>query len=253
MDLKSFKYIKAFLAGRPSHDDDAFSAKHPRMPIDKRAKIFAPFDALDGYGSSIDRKNIQYMERIELEERERHELNRRLQVLHSLTRNSRLARLNRTEVIITYFEPCTDTERFAWQMLGRYETVRGICRRTDLSDLLTITLSDWAYIGSTSMRSTGSTSRVPLVSTGSTVAGASGEGTSVRCTGSTVAGAGGESPSVRCTGSTVSTSKGSSGSTASINGTGSTVSGDLTIPIADIIDLSSPDQEIFADHDQEPC
>ena len=81
-----FKYTAAFLAGRPQHTRfDNFSRKHPQMDRRKRAKIFAPFDALDGYSDSIDSKNVEYVERVELEEADRIELNRRLQILRALS------------------------------------------------------------------------------------------------------------------------------------------------------------------------
>ncbi len=81
-------------------------------------KIFAPFDALDGYSDSIDSKNVEYVERVELEEADRIELNRRLQILRSLTYNSKLAWANQVKVSVRYYKPCTDHNRFAWQMLG---------------------------------------------------------------------------------------------------------------------------------------
>lgn len=127
-----FKYTAAFLAGRPQHHRfDDFSRQHPKMDRRKRAKIFAPFDALDGYSDSIDSKNVEYVERIELEEAERIELNRRLQILRALTYNSKLARANRVQVSVRYYTPCTDHNRFAWQMLGQYMTMTGICRKVD--------------------------------------------------------------------------------------------------------------------------
>ena len=127
-----FKYADAFLSGRPRHGKwDDFSLQHPKMDRRRRAKIFAPFDALDGYSDSIDSKNVEYVERIELEEEERMELNRRLQILRLLTYNGRLARENHVLVSVRYFTPCTDESRFAWQMLGRYVTVTGICRKVD--------------------------------------------------------------------------------------------------------------------------
>ena len=111
-----FKYTAAFLAGRPQHTRfDNFSRKH----------------ALDGYSDSIDSKNVEYVERIELEEADRIELNRRLQILRALTYNSKLARANRVEVSIRYYKPCTDHNRFAWQMLGQYVTATGICWKVD--------------------------------------------------------------------------------------------------------------------------
>ena len=127
-----FKYTAAFLAGRPQHQRcDDFSRKHPKMDRSRRAKIFAPFDALDGYSESIDSKNVDYVERIELEEANRIELNRRLQILRSLTYNSKLARANQVKVSVRYYTPCTDQNRFAWQMLGQYLTTTGICWKVD--------------------------------------------------------------------------------------------------------------------------
>ena len=127
-----FKYTAAFLSGRPQHHRfDDFSRQHPKMDRRRRAKIFAPFDALDGYSDSIDSKNVEYVERVELEEADRIELNRRLQILRSLTYNSKLARANQVKVSIRYYKPCTDHNRFAWQMLGQYVTVTGICWKVD--------------------------------------------------------------------------------------------------------------------------
>ena len=127
-----FKYTAAFLSGRPQHHRfDDFSRKHPKMDRRRRAKIFAPFDALDGYSDSIDSKNMEYVERIELEEADRIELNRRLQILRTLTYNSKMARANQVKVSVRYYTPCTDHNRFAWQMLGQYVTVTGICWKVD--------------------------------------------------------------------------------------------------------------------------
>ena len=39
---------------RPVHDGDEFEARHPHMPREARAKIFAPFAALKGYEEAID-------------------------------------------------------------------------------------------------------------------------------------------------------------------------------------------------------
>ena len=155
-----FKYTAAFLSRRPQHHRfDDFSRKHPKMDRRRRAKIFAPFDALDGYSDSIDSKNVAYVERIELEEADRIELNRRLQILRSLTCNSKQARANQVKVTVRYYTPCTDHNRFAWQMLGQYVTATGICWKVDpdesgvikideaaipLADVVKITASDVA-------------------------------------------------------------------------------------------------------------
>lgn len=39
---------------RPVHDGDEFESRHPKMSIENRAKIFAPFAALKGYEEAID-------------------------------------------------------------------------------------------------------------------------------------------------------------------------------------------------------
>ena len=49
-----FRYQQAFDRGRPRHrDGDAFSQRHPAMDLGRRAKIFAPFDALRGFSAAI--------------------------------------------------------------------------------------------------------------------------------------------------------------------------------------------------------
>ena len=50
----SFPYLRVLLQGRPSHGEDP---KHPPMDRGHRAKIFAPFDALDGFSSEIREKD----------------------------------------------------------------------------------------------------------------------------------------------------------------------------------------------------
>ena len=49
-----FRYLDVFLKGKPQHDrDDPFRIRHPKMPCDKRAKIFSPFDALKGFSEAL--------------------------------------------------------------------------------------------------------------------------------------------------------------------------------------------------------
>lgn len=47
------KYDHLLLRGRPSHVNDAFSRRHPKMPLSRRAKLFMPFDALNGFSEAI--------------------------------------------------------------------------------------------------------------------------------------------------------------------------------------------------------
>ena len=54
MNDKRFKYRDIIDKERPVHDGDEFEARHPKMPREARAKIFAPFAALKGYEEAID-------------------------------------------------------------------------------------------------------------------------------------------------------------------------------------------------------
>ena len=119
-----FKYKEVLRRGRPSHEKwDSFFIKHPPMAPSRWAKIFAPFDALDGFDERIRAKEETYTERKELDEGEKEELNRKLCYLHTLTMNGRLARQNRPTVAITYFSPCTDIENDWYGCGGQYKTI----------------------------------------------------------------------------------------------------------------------------------
>ena len=57
---ENFRYREAYLKGRPGHDRyDEFSVRHPRMDVGRRAKIFAPFDALRGFSAAILEKQAE--------------------------------------------------------------------------------------------------------------------------------------------------------------------------------------------------
>ena len=127
-----FKYREVFLRGRPQHDRcDRFSIRHPKMNVGKRAKIFAPFDALAGFSEAVAAKDVKYVERIELCDEDRTELNRRLDILRNLTYTGRMARANRVTVRVTYFVPCADKHHEAYAQRGQYRTIEGICWNVD--------------------------------------------------------------------------------------------------------------------------
>ena len=46
-------YIRVLSRGCPVHTDGRFTLPHPQMERGRRAKIFAPFDALDGFSDRI--------------------------------------------------------------------------------------------------------------------------------------------------------------------------------------------------------
>ena len=50
---------------RPKHINDAFSAKHPAMRREDRAKIFSSFAALKGYEDSINTASIDHINSFE--------------------------------------------------------------------------------------------------------------------------------------------------------------------------------------------
>ena len=127
-----FKYRDVFLQGKPRHDRyDLFSIKHPRMDVQRRAIIFAPFDALKGFGDSVASKKVLYTDQRELSSEEKDELDRRLQILHNLMYNLRMARQNQVIVSVTYYLPCADIRHEDYDVKGRYVTVTGVCWRVD--------------------------------------------------------------------------------------------------------------------------
>lgn len=138
-----FKYLDVFLKGKPSHERfDPFSLRHPRMDTGKRAKIFAPFAALRGFEEMVSSKEVLYTAKAELSAEDSAELSRRLDVLHNLTWNSRMARQNRVVVTATVFVPCADEHHAAFGTLGQYHTVRGVCLNVDPDVSRTIRIDD---------------------------------------------------------------------------------------------------------------
>lgn len=127
-----FRYKEIFLRGKPYHSKtDDFRIRHPSMDVGKRAKIFAPFDALRGFNEAVAAKNELYENRREPNEEEQAELNRRMNILRQLTVNGSVARENQVRVSVTYYVPCTDTDNEAYGLRGQYKTVTGICRKVD--------------------------------------------------------------------------------------------------------------------------
>ena len=137
-DFVETKYRDAFRRGRPQHRaGDAFSLRHPKMPLDQRAKIFAPFDALTGFEERIEAKLERYVEKRELNEAEQAALDRALAELYDRTR-TRQARELPVCAAVTYYLPCPDEQHEAYGLRGSYERVTG--RVVRLDPVLTKTL-----------------------------------------------------------------------------------------------------------------
>ena len=140
---ESFRYREAFLKGRPKHEKyDSFWIKHPPMTASRRAKIFTPFDALRGFDFAILMKNELYEDQRILSPEDQEELNRRFNILHNLTYNSRMAKENRVQVDVTYYEPCSDANSEAYGSQGQYKTITGICWNVDAEVTRTILVDD---------------------------------------------------------------------------------------------------------------
>ena len=134
-----FRYKDTFERGRPVHKKfDSFSLKHPPMDPGRRAKIFSPFAALEGFDERIAEKDIIYERQAELNESDKAELNRQLTILRDLTRNRRTANANHVIVSIRCFVPCTDPNHSAFGNGGQYETVTGIVLRVDQDRIILI-------------------------------------------------------------------------------------------------------------------
>ena len=56
----SFPYLRVLIRGRPEHAEEC--PEHPPMDRGHRAKIFAPFDALDGFSAEIRKKDRLFEE-----------------------------------------------------------------------------------------------------------------------------------------------------------------------------------------------
>lgn len=143
----NFQYRDVFIKGYPQHERfDSFRLKHPAMDYGRRAKIFSPFDALKGFSEAVAAKEVMYEFKRELGEEDMEELSRKLNILHNLTYNGRMARANRIIVTVTYFVPCADKDHEAFGYRGQYVHLTGVCWKVDSEVTRTIT------VGSTTLR-----------------------------------------------------------------------------------------------------
>lgn len=138
-----FKYLDTLQRGRPRHDSlSHFSLKHPQMPCSRRAKIFAPFDALRGFNEAVASKEVDYTVKPELSEEEKERLNEKLAVLNKLTFNKTAAIKNAPLVSATYYQPCTDELNDAYGAGGTIKRINGICSKVDIQVTFTIAIGD---------------------------------------------------------------------------------------------------------------
>ena len=100
------------------------ATKHPRMQIEDRAKIFAPFAALKGYEEAIAAKKKLVVPRIELSEEAKEHLDLQL------GRIERILMEGQHPIIkIVYFQ----ADRASYEESGDYIQFTGMVARLDLS------------------------------------------------------------------------------------------------------------------------
>ena len=103
--------------------------KSKRPPMDRaaRAKIFMPFAALKGYEDALEEKQKCRVEKIELSEESKEELNRKIRELLLMLGNG-----ERPTVEITQFIPDKKASHEEKKALGQYVSKRGVLRKIDV-------------------------------------------------------------------------------------------------------------------------
>ena len=123
-----YDYTDLYYKERPDHSEDMFFRKYPPMSLDKRAKIFSPFDALRGFDAAVDiaRDTSGYVSQRELDEGEIIVLNKKLNSLFDKYISAK-KEYNLICVRVCYFlhvNGSSDLDGSA-ALLGRYEQIEG--------------------------------------------------------------------------------------------------------------------------------
>ena len=136
-----FPYKKILKMGRPKHERFSdFGIRHPSMSCSRRAKIFAPFDALAGFSDRINRKETIYEAKRALSEEEKASLGRKLMYINHLFIKAKHRKTSFPEVSVTFFEPCDDPENDAFGTKGIYKNITGTVNQMDLEYDRTLTI-----------------------------------------------------------------------------------------------------------------
>ena len=120
------KYVSCFLLGRPVHDGDRFSKEHPSMQLQHRAKLFMPFDALDGYSDAIAQRQKITEPPPELTEEEKEELGRRFALLHEKWRSG-----EHLLISVVFFQRDPQAEALRGGVRGTFRETGGMLTRID--------------------------------------------------------------------------------------------------------------------------
>lgn len=129
---QQFRYAETAARGRPRHERyDPFYIKHPFMEMEKRAKIFSPYDALKGFSDSVRAKETEYVERRILCESDSERLDKRIALLSRLIPDTPSAAAQNITVSVVYFELCRDPNNEAFGKRGRYKRLSGLVGMVD--------------------------------------------------------------------------------------------------------------------------
>lgn len=138
-----FRYRHVLMKGKPLHrKTDAFLTRHPHMDIGKRAKIFAPFDALRGFDEALDIRTVPYETRRELTEDEVAEIDLCLRALHRMICGTKKDGGHLPSVSVTYFVPCSGGDSDTRAYRGQYHTLTGVCRSVDAEITRTVRVDE---------------------------------------------------------------------------------------------------------------
>ncbi len=122
---ENFRYRSVLERGKPVHNGDYFSLRHPKMACSKRAKLFAPFAALSGFDEKIHAKEETLTPRRFPDPEEQEELNEKLRRLKELTMQARMQKQKPVQAEACFFVSMETERNNGFRELGVYETLRG--------------------------------------------------------------------------------------------------------------------------------
>ena len=118
---ENFRYRSVLERGKPVHNGDYFSLRHPKMACSRRAKLFAPFAALSGFEEKIRTEEETLTPRRFPDAEAQEELNRKLNMLAEMTAQKQ----NPVRAEACFFQSMKTERKNGFRELGVYETICG--------------------------------------------------------------------------------------------------------------------------------
>ena len=127
-------YSLALSRDLPSHDRDAFSRRHPKMSLQNRAKIFAPFDVLPDLRWKVAERQKITRPPARLTEDARELLDRKLRWLDRYCRSDPDRDRPPAVITVVYFQRDPRAEELNGDGIrGNYRETTGMVSRVDAS------------------------------------------------------------------------------------------------------------------------